>query len=239
MKVLYIEDDSTYQLTIKRELEALNANYEIFIANDGVDGIEHWRIHHPDIIISDIHMPIMDGLRIVRCIREIDNDAIIIITSEQCMPEDVLEGYNAGAQLYVKKPFTALELNAQIQSLFKLKNGTDLCTNTSIRIGDLLFVPKCATLTNIRTGNLITISRLQADILKMLTDLSNQVVPRNAILSLFWGDKVDKRYLDSRLNICMHRLRSKLSNEFFVDVQTIKNIGYMLKIIKEKKVDLE
>lgn len=91
---------------------------------NGKEGLEAWREHHPDIIISDIDMPVMDGFEMVRLIRETDGDTPILFASALTSPKDVRKGYDIGVNNYVKKPFIPDELDAHLHAILKMKEGT-------------------------------------------------------------------------------------------------------------------
>ena len=80
--------------------------------------------YHPDIIISDVDMPVMNGLQMVERIREVDGNIPILLASALGSPKDVTSGYKLGADNYVKKPFVAEELDAHIHAILKIKAGT-------------------------------------------------------------------------------------------------------------------
>ena len=87
------------------------------------EGLLAWQQHHPDIIISDIDMPVMNGFQMVERIRETDGDTPIVFASALTSPKDVREGYKIGVNNYIKKPFVPDELDAHIHGLLKMKDG--------------------------------------------------------------------------------------------------------------------
>ena len=87
----------------------------MIIANNGKEGLDAWKEHQPDIIVTDIEMPVMDGREMVSRIREIDGDTPLLFASGHVTPKDVIEGYQIGANNYIKKPFIAEEMDAHIR----------------------------------------------------------------------------------------------------------------------------
>ena len=121
IKLLLVEDDSTFSYIVKNELQEIIGGYEVITATNGAEGLKAWKEYHPDIIISDIDMPVMNGYQMVERIREMDGDIPILFTSALTSPKDVKEGYKLGVNNYVKKPFVPDELDAHIHAILKMK----------------------------------------------------------------------------------------------------------------------
>ena len=105
IRLLLVEDDPSLRYIIQAGFEDLIGGYEVFAAANGEEGLKLWNEHHPDIIVSDIEMPVMDGYEMVKRIREIDRKTPILFTSGLVSPKSVLKGYELGANNYNKKPF--------------------------------------------------------------------------------------------------------------------------------------
>ena len=112
IKLLLVEDDSMLTYVVKSSLEGLIGGYEVITAVNGQEGLKAYQEYHPDIIISDVDMPVMNGLQMVERIREVDGNIPILLASALGSPKDVTSGYKLGADNYVKKPFVAEELDA-------------------------------------------------------------------------------------------------------------------------------
>ena len=121
IKLLLVEDDPTLSYIIQSGLQDIIGGYEVITAGNGMEGLQAWQQHHPDIIISDIDMPVMNGFQMVERIRETDGDTPIVFASALTSPKDVREGYKIGVNNYIKKPFVPDELDAHIHGLLKMK----------------------------------------------------------------------------------------------------------------------
>ena len=121
IKLLLVEDDESLAYIEKTGLEDIIGGYEVTTACNGKEGVKAWEEKHPDVIISDIDMPVMNGFEMVERIRETDGNVIIIFTSALTSPNDVKAGYRLGINNYVKKPFVPEELDAHIQALMKMR----------------------------------------------------------------------------------------------------------------------
>ena len=111
-RLLLVEDDANLCYIIRGGLEDMIGGYEIQTAADGEEGLRIWKTWKPDVIVSDIEMPVMDGYEMVRRIRETDERTPILFTSGRVSPKDVVKGYELGVNNYIKKPFLPEELHA-------------------------------------------------------------------------------------------------------------------------------
>lgn len=104
IKLLLVEDDPNLRYVVQCGLEDIIGGYEVQTAANGEEGLKVWETFRPDIIISDIDMPVMDGFEMVRRIRETDADTPILFASALTSPKDVKHGYELGVNNYVKSP---------------------------------------------------------------------------------------------------------------------------------------
>ena len=228
IRLLLVEDDANLSYIIQGGLEDMIGGYEVLTAKNGKEGLQLWSEHCPDIIVSDIEMPVMDGYEMVKTIRETDPYTCIVFTSARVSPKDVVKGYNIGVNNYIKKPFIVEELDAHIRALLKMKQGT--ATRNEIetyQIGSsYIFDASHATL-NLADGTKESLTEREAKILKMLCMNENEVVKRETILSQLWGVKND--FFASRsLDVFVRRLRKHLSADPQVQIKTIKGVGLSL-----------
>ena len=114
IKLLLVEDDANLRYIIRGGLEDMIGGYEIKDAANGEEGLKVWQEWQPDVIVSDIEMPVMDGYEMVKRIRETDPDTPILFSSGRVSPKDVVKGYELGVNNYLKKPFLPEELNAHV-----------------------------------------------------------------------------------------------------------------------------
>jgi len=124
IKLLLVEDDKNLSYILQSGLQDIIGGYEVITACNGEEGLEAWKAHRPDIIISDIDMPVMDGFEMVRRIRATDEDTPILFASALTSPKDVRKGYDIGVNNYVKKPFIPDELDAHLHAILKMKEGS-------------------------------------------------------------------------------------------------------------------
>lgn len=153
IKLLLVEDDANLCYMLQTGLQEIIGGYEVVIASNGAEGLKAWQEHRPDIIISDIEMPVMNGFEMVERIRETDGDTPILFASAMTSPKDVKEGYKMGVNNYVKKPFVPDELDAHIHAVLKMKEGTKSRNETNCyKLGRFTLDAKHAILRDDITG---------------------------------------------------------------------------------------
>ena len=228
IKLLIVEDDASLAYIEKTGLEDIIGGYEVTTAANGKEGLKAWEESHPDVIISDIDMPVMNGFEMVERIRETDGDVIIIFTSALTSPNDVKAGYRLGINNYVKKPFVPEELDAHIQALMKMRGGAKTQKETNhYKLGKLTLDAEHATLRNDETNLSQTITLREAQSLQLLAEKKYNVVRREAILSRFWNTEDD--YFASRsLDVFVNKLRKLLADEPRITLKTVRGIGLQL-----------
>ena len=226
--LLLVEDDPTLTYIVQSGLEDIIGGYKVITASNGKEGIKAWESTHPDIIISDIDMPVMNGFEMVEKIRETDGETPIIFASALTSPKDVKEGYKIGVNNYVKKPFIPDELDAHIHGLLKMKQGSRSRNESNFyKFGKFTLDADHATLITDNKKKILTVREMQ--VLKLLCENKNETVKREAILSRFWNTEDD--YFASRsLDVFINKLRKILEDDSSVSIKTIKGIGLMLKV---------
>lgn len=228
IKLLLVEDDPTLSYIIQSGLQEIIGGYEVITAGNGAEGLLAWQQHHPDIIISDIDMPVMNGFQMVERIRETDGDTPIVFASALTSPKDVREGYKIGVNNYIKKPFVPDELDAHIHGLLKMKDGAKTRNESGYyKIGSYTLDAEHASLRNDNTNTKKVLTVREAQILQLLADNKNETVKREAILSRFWNTEDD--YFASRtLDVFIAKLRKLLEDDPLVSIKTIRGIGLRL-----------
>ena len=234
VKLLLVEDDVNLSYIVQTALEDLIGGYQVFTAANGAEGLKQWEAHKPDIIVSDIEMPVMNGFDMVRRIRETemngfdmvrriretDKTTPIIFGSALTSPRDVKEGYKLGVNNYVKKPFVPDELDAHVHALLKLTEGHKTTDETGhFRLGRYTLDAPHAILRDDQTEELQTLSQREAQLLQLLAENRNQTVRREAILS---------RLASRSLDVFVNKLRKLLEDEPRVEIKTVRGVGLML-----------
>lgn len=224
IKVLLVEDEETLSMIVKETLEG--QGFEVTIANNGANGLSILQESQPDILVADIMMPEMDGFEMVRRVRRTNQALPIIFLTARSAVNDVVEGFELGANDYLRKPFSMLELIARIKALVNRSVSTKREeTNSIIKIG----------LFNLDTTTQIfsfcnepgeRLSNRESELLRMLSVNSNQIVSSDDILMQLWGD--NSPYNARSLQVFITKLRHKLSRDEGIKIINVRGIGYKM-----------
>ena len=230
IKLLLIEDDANLRYIMQSSLQDLIGGYEVITATNGKEGLKAWEEQQPDIIISDIDMPVMDGFEMVKHIRETDCNTPILLASALTSPKDVRKGYELGVNNYVKKPFVPDEIDAHLQAIMKMKiNGKCKDETGILRFGHYTLDAKHATLRDDNTNETQMLTVREAKILQLLAENKNEVVRREAILSLCW-DTEDDFFASRSLDVFISKLRKLFKDDPQIEIKTQRGIGLMLSV---------
>ncbi|GHT73272.1 DNA-binding response regulator [Bacteroidia bacterium] len=225
IKLLLIEDDVNLGYILKSSLEEIIGNYEVKTAENGQEGLALWETFQPDIIVSDIEMPVLNGVEMVKQIRWKDTNIPIIFATNKTTTKDVMVGYEAGVDNYVKKPFLPEELDAHIQALIRLKSNVCLSSKKQAHpIGKYLFDPKRQLL--IYNSVEHTLSPRESAILEVLFEHKQEIVKRDEILTRFWGS--NNFYSSRSLDVFITKMRKYLSKDPSVTIKNLKGVGLIL-----------
>ena len=230
IKLLLVEDDVNLRYIVQTGLQEIIGGYEVTVAENGKEGIEAWKKWKPDIIISDIDMPVMNGFDMVKRIRETDGETPILFASALTSPKDVRKGYDIGINNYVKKPFVPDELDAHLRAILRMKEGKKNRDEEDIyKFRHYTLNAKHATLLDNERNKQITLTVREAQILQVLAENKGEVVRRDAILSRFWNTKDD--YFASRsLDVFITKLRKLFVGNEQIKITNKRGIGFMLEV---------
>lgn len=241
IKLLLVEDDEACAYAVQGGLELLDL-YEVRWAANGKESLPLYEWFRPDVIVSDVQMPEMNGFALARAVREKDKKVIILLATGLTSPKDLREGYHAGIDEYVKKPYIAEELHYRIQSIMKRtqkesetvlqsdgENSGITGNNRHIHIGRYVFDPENETLS---FNNRITqrLTSREAQLLLLFHENRNRLVPRPEILERFWPDN-DPVFASRSLDVFISKLRKYLSEDKSVKIVNERAKG--LKLEKE------
>ena len=221
--VLLVEDEVTLAMIIKDTLE--ESGFTIHTAGDGEEGLHLFFELRPEVLVADVMMPKMDGFEMVRRIRQTDKQTPVLCLTARSAINDVVEGFELGANDYLKKPFGMQELIIRIKALMgKAFSFTEQKPSSRFEIGSYLFDPVAQTL--LRAGERQELSHRESEILKRLCENRNQVVNTQDVLLDLWGD--DSFFNSRSLHVFITKLRHKLSQDEQIRIVNVWGIGYKL-----------
>ena len=220
--IMVIEDEESLALLLKYNLE--KEGYSVVIENKGGSAIKRILECEPSLILLDWMLPEMSGVEICRQIRtnpEIKNIPVIMLTAKS-QEEDKVKGLMSGADDYVTKPFSVLELMARIKT--NLRRNPENMSKKEYVFEDIrmdLIEKKV-----FRSDKYIHLGPTEFRILKMLLSAPRKVFSRELLLKSVWGDNI---FVEARtIDVHIRRLRKSL-NEYGPDyIRTIRAVGYSI-----------
>lgn len=221
MRILLVEDEKDLAAIIKKGLE--EKGYSVDVAHDGEEGLYMAENYPADVIILDIMLPIMDGLTILKKIREQEiKTPVLMLTAKGTIP-DKIKGLDQGADDYLSKPFDFSELLARIRALIRRSGDVK---EAIIGVGDLKI--DTATHEVKREGRLILLSAKEYALLEYLAYNKEHVVSRFDITEHIYSEEFD---LDSNvIDVYINFLRKKIDKGFDTKlIHTVRGAGYILK----------
>jgi len=225
IRLLFVEDDASFSFVIKGSLE-LTGEYEVYAALNGKDGIEIFNQTPLDAIVSDIEMEGMDGMEMVKLIRQKDNEIPILFATGKTSPQDVLRGYELNVDNFIKKPYLPDELNAHIKAILKrTKRNDPEKDNSEITIGNYTFNKYTHILSKEDSRKL---TQRESAILMRLYENKGEVVKREELLEELWGR--NDFFTSRSLDVFISSLRKYLSNDEHIELQTVRGEGLRLVI---------
>lgn len=220
--VLLVEDETTLAFIIKNTLE--EDGFNIYTAADGEEGLRMATEVQPDIIVADVMMPRMDGFEMVRRLRQSDRHTPVLFLTARSAINDVVEGFQLGANDYLKKPFGMQELSIRLKALLNKAFVEPAHTSPLFEIGPYLFDPVKQTLSY--AANTEYLSHRESEILKRLCENRNNVVHTQSVLLELWGD--DSFFNSRSLHVFITKLRHKLSKDDSIRIVNVRGVGYKL-----------
>ena len=188
--------------------------YEVVSVANGKDGLDMLINENFDVIVSDVEMPVMDGVTMVQHIRKNHPSLAIIFITGLTTARDVINGYQAGADFYIKKPFLPEELDAHIQAVLRMRHNTQAESpagndeDTIFTIGKYSFDP---------TQNLLIFENEQ-----------HNLTAKENILNEIWGNS--DFYSSRSLDVFITKLRKYLSKDTDISLNVLKGVGICLKV---------
>jgi two-component system KDP operon response regulator KdpE len=196
----------------------------VVAAKDGAEALSAGEEYRPDLVLLDLSLPDMDGVEVMRHMRERVNVPIIMVTARGT-DTDKITGLGLGADDYISKPFNPQELSARVQAVLRRSHGAP-ATGARVSAGDVeIDLAKRAVL---RSGERVKLSRTEWLLLQTLAANAGKVVLHNELLSKVWGPE----YRDELeyLRVWVSRLRRKLEKDPSEPeiIKTFQGIGYLL-----------
>lgn len=224
-KILFVEDEEDLTLIVADTLRG--KGYEVVTAADGIAGLEKFKSEGADIIVADVMMPKLDGFSMAKEIRKLSPAVPLLFLTAKSTIDDVEEGFEIGANDYLKKPFELRELIVRIKSLLRRYN-TNREENIKFSIGKYIFNTTAQTLTLGERS--VELSHFEAKILERLAINIGKTVNASELMIAVWQrDEPSNR---NSLHGYIHKLRRALRQDPSISIINQRGFGYMLTISK-------
>lgn len=219
MKLLVIEDEVDLNRSIVKLLKT--QQYSVDAAYDGEEALDYIRVSNYDVIISDIMMPKLDGLGVLKYLRTHQIKTPVLMLTAKDTLEDKVTGLDAGADDYLVKPFEFDELLARIRVLLRRENRENLTSTVRFEEYCLDFVKKTVT----RNSVPIDLTSKEYELLECLVRHPNVIMSREQIRDHIWD--FDYEGESNIIDVLVKNIRKKLQNPEII--QTKRGMGYVFK----------
>ena len=222
-KVLFVEDEADLTRIVADTLRGIG--YEVATASNGAEGLEKFKSDGADIIIADVMMPRMDGFTMAKEImKHCPTVPLLFLTAKNTI-DDVEEGFESGANDYLKKPFELRELIVRIKSLSR-RYGASRAEDIRYVIGAYTFNVTTQKLS--RCGKSVELSHFESKILERLASNVGQTIDASELMIALWQrDDPSNR---NSLHGYIHKLRRLLRHDPSISIINQRGFGYMLTI---------
>ncbi len=223
-RIFLVEDDLSFGAVLKSYLE-IN-DFDVEWVDDGQLALGHFKKYEFDICILDVMLPNVDGFTIGSEIRKINSEIPILFLTAKNLRDDVLKGYKIGADDYITKPFDTEVLIFKLKAILKRQNGSPAKDSVFYPIGKSVFDYRLRTID--LDGNKQKLSPKEAELLKMLCECQNELLPRETALKKIWGD--DGYFTARSMDVYLTKLRKLFADDPSVEIRNIHGSGFMLEI---------
>ena len=222
-QILLVEDDPNFGAVLRDYLEL--HDFDVVLAKDGQQGLQAFKGLDPDLCILDVMMPYKDGFTLAGEIKEISPEMPLIFLTAKSLKEDMLRGYQVGADDYIVKPFDSEVLLYKIKAVLSRKGqATEDEEQVEFEIGSYLFNSETRTLSHSEAT--YTLSPKEGALLGLLVRNKNHLVSRSEALKKIWKDE---NYFTGRsMDVYVAKLRKHLKHDEDVAIINVHSEGFRL-----------
>lgn len=228
-KILLVEDDSNLGFVLNDYLSI--SNYDPTLARDGNEGLDMFKSGNYDLCILDVMLPYKDGFTLAEDIRKIEPNVPIIFLTAKTMEKDKIQGFKAGGDDYITKPFSTEELSLRVEAILRRSKYSIIKNDksTEFEIGKYKFDYTNYILYSPAGERRLT--KKEAEVLRLLCLNKNQIVKREVALKNIWGD--DDYFMGRSMDVYITKLRKFLKDDDKVSIVNIPRTGFKLLVDEE------
>lgn len=225
MRLLLIEDDKKIALFVKTGLR--ESGFVVDHVVDGVDGLHFAMTESYDVAVIDIMLPGIDGLSIIRKMRDQNIKTPVLILSAKCTVDERVEGLKAGGDDYLTKPFAFSELLARVQA--QVRRSSLATSPSKMKVADLLLIVDERRVT--RSGKEINLQPLEFSLLEYLMHNTGRIVSKTMIMEHVWDYNFSPRtnVVEARICYLLEKIDKNFEHKL---IHTVRGVGYILKEIE-------
>jgi len=222
MNVLIVEDER--QLSHEIEIFLTKQGYQCDVAFTGKNASEKIFVNSYDFVLLDIGLPDYNGFNLLKEAKEGGKESAFIVLTARSAIDDRVTGLDLGADDYLPKPFSLLELQARMQAILRRRHGLK---NNIIPVHDFNLDIQNRTVTC--KTQVINLTKKEFDILYYMALNRNRVITRVQLTEHIWGDVLEEDYESNYIDVHMKNLRKKLSAHGNAEfIETVRGIGYRM-----------
>ncbi len=222
INILLAEDDDNLGQLLKTFLTSKDFNVQLAV--NGKIAFEYFRENKFDFCIFDVMMPEMDGYALLKEIREIDRKVPVLFLTAKSMKDDKLEGFGAGADDYLTKPFSIEELLARINAILRRVDSPTKGEHPVLEVGKIPYEPDSRVLHLAAGDKKLTTKENQ--LLHLLVKNQDEVLDRQATLRAIWGD--DNYFNGRSMDVYIAKLRKLLKEDEAIEILNVHGKGFKL-----------
>lgn len=222
-KILLVEDDTNLGLLLKENLD--NKGFETTWCRNGTEGILSFTRNEYDICILDVMLPSKDGFSLAQEIKSVNEEVPVIFLTARAMHEDRIHGLEIGADDYITKPFSTQELYLRINAILRrTKNKPASIKEKVVKVGRYFFDYTKMTLQV--NEDVKRLSSKEADLLYVLIQYKDELVPRSKILNKVWGN--DDYFSAKSMDVYISKIRKMLKEDPSIEILNAYGTGFKL-----------
>lgn len=224
--VLIVEDDENLRITLADNLE--DEGYRVQAVDRGRAALEAVDHEHPDLVVLDIMLPDLDGYSVCRSLRQRGLAAKVLMLTARTLEDDVVQGFDAGADDYLAKPYRLRELLARVRAL--MRRGSPRSGSAAASVLPGFTIGRDARTVTSLDGRAIDLTRTEFDLLVFLVDNPGKALSRDTILERVWGDDVvvDPRTVDNFVSNLKRKLGWVTGCGY--TIRAVRGVGYRLEL---------